>query len=199
MFANVAKQRGATIAFGLETADGGRKYNEEVVHAPQADLVYRKEHMVPGFESYLTPGTKLVTLDTDSGKWGLEICKDLDFPALSRRYGQMGVGLMVVPAWDFIVDDWLHDRMDVARGVESGFTVVRAAKQGLLTVSNSRGVVLAERSSKEGLFSKLAEAPVQHVETLYTKWGDWFAWLNVLSLSTILLATSRFVIRRKQL
>ncbi len=146
MFADVAKQHGATIAFGLETADGGREYNEEVIHAPQAELIYRKEHMVPGFESHLTPRKELVTLDADSGKWGFEICKDLDFPALSRRYGQQGVGLMVVPAWDFIVDGWLHDHMAVARGLENGFTVVRAAKQGLLTISDSRGVVLAERS-----------------------------------------------------
>ena len=180
-------REGVTIAFGLETASGGKKFNEEVVHSPQGDLLYRKHHMVPGFESHLTSGTERVTLDMPSGKWGFEICKDLDFPRLSRAYGEDGVGLLVVPAWDFVLDDWLHDRMAVARGVESGFTIVRAAKQGLLTVSDSWGRILAERPSKEGTFSTLiATAPVLHVNTLYARWGDWFAWLNVLGLATML-------------
>lgn len=179
--ATEAKEFDAAIAFGLETADQGRRWNEEIVHSPQGEFVYRKEHMVPGFESHLTVGTELVTLNAPSGKWGFEVCKDMDFPGLSRKYGQQGVGLMVVPAWDFVLDDWLHSRMAIARGVEGGFTVVRAAKQGLLTISDSRGAVLAQRSSRAAGFSRLlAMAPVMHVDTLYTQWGDWFAWLNVL-------------------
>jgi apolipoprotein N-acyltransferase len=77
--------------------------------------------------------------------------------------------------------------MAVARGVESGFTIVRAAKQGLLTISDSRGRILAERPSNARAFSALvATAPVLHVNTLYTRWGDWFAWLNVFGLLAIL-------------
>ena len=30
------------------------------------------------------------------------------------------------------------------------------------------------------------KAPVLHVNTLYARWGDWFAWLNVLGLATML-------------
>jgi apolipoprotein N-acyltransferase len=54
-----------------------------------------------------------------------------------------GWAYVLVPAWDFTLDGWLHDRMAVMRGVESGFTVVRAAKQALLTVSHDRGRILA--------------------------------------------------------
>lgn len=60
--------------------------------------------------------------------WGMQICKDMDFPRLSRRYGVKGVGLLLVPAWDFTLDGWLHGRMAVMRGVESGFTIVRGCQ-----------------------------------------------------------------------
>jgi hypothetical protein len=33
--------------------------------------------------------------------------------------------LMLVPAWDFNADGWLHARMAVLRGVEGGYAIVR--------------------------------------------------------------------------
>jgi apolipoprotein N-acyltransferase len=66
------------------------------------------------------------------------------------------------------------------RGVESGFSIARAAKEGLLTVSDDRGRVLAERTSASAPFATLvASAPVRHNPTLYAQFGDWFAWLNI--------------------
>ena len=65
------------------------------------------------------------------------------------------------------------------RGVESGFTVARAAKTGQLTVSDDRGRVLGEESSGAVPFSSaVVKAPVRHDDTLYVRWGDYFAWAN---------------------
>jgi apolipoprotein N-acyltransferase len=30
----------------------------------------------------------------------------MDFTPLSRQYGEAGTGLMLVPAWDFVLDRW---------------------------------------------------------------------------------------------
>ena len=81
------------------------------------------------------PGTTYDTWSTPHGTVGVAICKDLDFPPLGREYGNRGVGLLFVPAWDFNVDGWYHSRMAIMRGVESGFSIARVAKQGLHTVS----------------------------------------------------------------
>ena len=90
--------------------------------------------------------------------------------------------MLLVPAWDFVIDDWYHARMAILRGVESGFSVARAAKQGLLTVSDNRGrVLLDERGSTSGLVSVEALVPVAHASTLYARWGDWFPWLCVVA------------------
>ena len=111
---------------------------------------------------------------------------------MSRQYGAKGVSLLLVPAWDFTLDAWLHDRMAVMRGVESGFTIVRAAKQGLLTVSDDRGRILAQRDAATVRFaSLLATAPVHHDDTLYDRWGDWFAWLNVAGLIALVLSRGK--------
>ena len=104
----------------------------------------------------------------------------MDFPQLSRDNGAKRVALLLVPAWDFTIDGWLHGRMAVMRGVESGFTIARAAKQGLLTVSDDRGRIISEADDSTVKFSSLfTAAPLLHDETLYGRWGDWFAWTNL--------------------
>jgi apolipoprotein N-acyltransferase len=119
----------------------------------------------------------------------------MDFPALSRDYGRAGAALMVVPAWDFGADGYLHGRMAVMRGVESGFAIVRAAKRGTLTISDSRGRILAEATSDAAPFSTLvARAPSVHTETFYLRFGDWFAWFALAGLA---LAIGRLVLRRR--
>jgi apolipoprotein N-acyltransferase len=73
--------------------------------------------------------------------------------------------------------------MAVLRGVESGFAIARSAKQGLMTISDNRGRILAqEHSSDTGPAMLLGTVVVQPERTLYARWGDWFAWLNFAGL-----------------
>jgi apolipoprotein N-acyltransferase len=112
----------------------------------------------------------------------------MDFPQLSREYGKDGTALLIVPAWDFVLDGWLHGRMAILRGVESGFTIVRSPKQGVLTVSDDTGRVLARRTTgAEPFTSLIAAAPVHHSDTIYARFGDWFAWLNVAAALCLLV------------
>jgi apolipoprotein N-acyltransferase len=155
---------------------------------------YRKQHLIPGKEPY-DSGDSLSLMPRPGGPWGMEICKDLDFPALSRDYGRQGVGLMVVPAWDFETDGWLHDRMAVMRGVENGFSVARAGRRGVLSLSDANGRVTAEASTGTAQSVTVAgELTPQASPTLYTRWGDWFAWLccaMALAAMTTWLAARR--------
>lgn len=163
------------------------------LYSPDGKLeaTYEKHHMLPKFESYLLPGTARVVVDRPSGRWGIEICKDMDFPLLSRQYALDGAGLMLVPAWDFIADGWLHGRMAVMRGVESGFSIARVAKQGILSLSDDRGRILAERPSNAAPFSELiGSLPVRNEPTFYARTGDWFAWLD-LALAVVLFLPIR--------
>ena len=184
LFQSLADKTKSQIVVGLIHESPPVKYNQALVYAPGTPLQsYDKHHMLPPFESKLKPGTKLTFLREPSGTWGVAICKDMDFTPLSRQYGRAGSGLMLVPAWDFVLDRWQHGHIAVMRGVEDGFSIARAAKQGYLTVSDDRGRILAETQSDSAPFAALvADAPVVHDTTLYLLLGDWFAWLVLATL-----------------
>ena len=189
LLAREATDAGVPIVVGLDVGGDAQRENQERMYTPQGTVAatYTKHHLVPGFEDRDSPGTGITILEQPSGVWGMEICKDMDFPALSRQYGRLDVALLVVPAWDFGEDGWLHDRMAVLRGVESGFTVVRAAAEGRLTISDDRGRVLAEAVSEQAPFTTLvASAPLSHTPTLYAVWGDWFAFIAVAGLVALI-------------
>lgn len=189
LFQSLADRTRTSIVVGMVRVSAPEQYNEARIYVPQMPvLTYDKEHMLPAFESMFKPGTSLALVSRPSGIWGVEICKDMDFTPLSRRYGEAGAGLMLVPAWDFDLDRLAHGHMALMRGVESGFSVVRAARRGYLTVTDSRGRVLAETTSKAAPFATLlADVPIVHVNTLYLRLGDWFAWL-VLAVLAVTLA-----------
>jgi apolipoprotein N-acyltransferase len=173
------------------------RYNEARVYTPGEPVAsYDKEHMLPPFESNLTPGTTLTLLRSSAsqGTWGVAICKDMDFTQLSRRYGEAGAGLMLVPGWDFFSDAISHGHMAIMRGVESGFGVVRSAKGGSLYVSDNRGRIMAEiRSDALPFTALMASVPETHDRTLFLSLGDWFAWVAVaiLALCLVQLVRSR--------
>jgi apolipoprotein N-acyltransferase len=204
LFQSLADERHVRVVLGvLRVSPPGAghpqklRYNEARVYTPgQPVASYDKEHMLPPFESNLTPGTTLTLLRSSAGQgiWGVAICKDMDFTQLSRQYGAAGAGLMLVPGWDFFSDAISHGHMAIMRGVESGFGVVRSAKGGSLYVSDNRGRIMAEISSDAVPFTALmASVPETHDRTLFLSLGDWFAWVAVaiLVLCLVRLAEGR--------
>jgi apolipoprotein N-acyltransferase len=185
----LADKTNAVIVVGVVNVDPPVKYNQARVYRPHIPLLtYNKEHMLPPFESQLKPGTSLTVMSKVASRWGIEICKDMDFTPLSRKYGSLGVGLMLVPGWDFNLDRAWHGHMAIMRAVESGFGLVRAAKNGYLTVTDNRGRVLAERRSDSAPFATLlADVPEVHDATIYLLLGDWFAWLSLAILSVTVI------------
>jgi apolipoprotein N-acyltransferase len=186
-----AKENQLTIVAGFHHLPDR---NELRVYSPQGALeaTYEKHHMLPPYESKLIPGTTRTLLDRSSGKWGLAICKDMDFPKLSSQYGEDGAPLLLVPAWDFVADGWLHGRMAILRGIESGMTIARTAKQGTLTLSDDRGRVLAQQiTSPSGFVSLVATVPAEGETTFYDRTGDWFAWANLILFALLFFTPSR--------
>lgn len=193
-FASTAARHRMGVVVGFDRKSGDAEFNTAVEFPPDgAPSVYRKRHLVPGLEARYTPGTAVSVSGDAVSSWGVAVCKDMDFPPLGRQYGDAGVPLMLVPAWDFESDAWLHSRMAMMRGVESGFAIARSARQGMLTVSDDRGRVVAERASDSApVATLLARVPVGGGGTFYARFGDWFAWLccGLLVGVILLLAVS---------
>ncbi|QNI37198.1 nitrilase-related carbon-nitrogen hydrolase [Edaphobacter albus] len=192
LFQRAARAANVQILLGVLHITNHAGYNEGRLYSSTGEIetVYRKHHLVPTWESRSTPGTELSVLPQPVGRIGIEICRDMDYPELARRYGKQQVGLVLVPAWDqgVNVDAAWHGHLSLMRGVENGFTMVRDAKDGLLTVSDDRGRILDEKPTRSdgALVTMLATVPVHHDSTLYQKWGDWFAWVDLIALVALL-------------
>ena len=194
LFSSAATATRAAVVVGLVRRTSSGSFNSSRFYSADGKFGnYDKHHLIPRVEPEKT-GDKRIILDQPSGKWGLQICKDMDFPALSREYAADGADLMLVPAWDFNVDGRLHSRMAVLRGVENGFALARSARNGLLTISDNRGRIPAETATAPGRFVSISGIlNVAPEKTFYTRTGDWFAWLCVAAF--VVLLASRLLMR----
>ncbi len=179
-FAGVASRNRVLLVVGFDEylADGTHRNVAEVISRSGTYIDrYIKQRHLPG-QDYQTGKETLVL----PGGIGVSICKDMDFPSLGRRYSLAGTGLMLVPAWDFGRDARLHAQMAWLRGVEGGYSVVRCAEDGLLSVTDSKGVAAA-MSESMGKSDALLAASVKHGpgNTIYARTGDIFAVVCVLS------------------
>ena len=162
---------------------GEKERNSAIVLNNKGNVVteYNKVHLVNGLERQFTPGNAIGLFKLDNLQSGVAICKDLDFQEYIRHYGKGKPGILFIPAWDFIVDDWLHSRMAILRGVENGFSEVRAARTGRLTISDLYGRVTYEAStSNQQRASLIGYVSTQQTNTLYTVFGDWLGIVSLL-------------------
>ncbi len=182
--ADVAREKNLTIVAGVVLVKSWR--NTAFSFLPDGtQKSYDKRHLLPPGENKFTPGPGPGLLGDGRS---VAICKDLDFPRTLRSDAQSGIRLMAVPANDFVKDGWIHARMAVMRGVENGFAVVRSAFNGVQTVSDAQGRVLARASTVQpGMVKLSANVPLGPGPTLYTRVGDVFAWA-CMALALILAA-----------
>ena len=186
-FAQRVQQRGVTVASGIVFEGdprGERNMLSVLQPGARSPTTYNKHHLLIGLEDSV-PGDRYTMLE-GTPRIGLAICKDMDFHDIGWAYAARDAQLLLVPAWDFGIDGWLHSRMAIMRGVENGFAIARAARNGRLTLSDDRGRVVAEASSEGRDAELVGDLPLRQTHTLYARWGDWFAWLDLAALMILL-------------
>ncbi len=183
-----AARKNATIVVGVIVDEAKRITNRALIARPDGSYRwYVKQHLVPGVEAGITPGRAAIVLNGT----GVAICKDMHFPTLERDYAGKDARVMLVPANDFAVDDWLTARMTVLRGVEGGASIARAARHGISVVSDRYGRVIAERRSNAAMGILRARIPVDPGDaTIYAMVGDLFGWGCVLAWILLLVLRS---------
>lgn len=192
ILADAARRNRVTVVAGINRVAVDPPRNVAWVFGPDGRRLveYDKHHLLPGAETGYLVGVQPGLFSLPHAQAGVTICKDMDFQGWSREYGRRDVRLLAVPAWDFVVDGRLHFRMALARSIENGFAMARAAEQGLLTVTDGFGRTVASRTSGVDvlLVGDVAPGPGG---TVYTRTGDWCGWLVVgLAASLGLLSAS---------
>jgi apolipoprotein N-acyltransferase len=145
------------------------------------------------FIADLEPGSRSVVFSGPPAPFGTVICYEGIFPALVRRFVRDGARFMV----NMTNDGWFgqtdgplqHLGMYPFRAVEHRVAVVRAANTGISaliapTGAITRSLPLFVRGTLE------RRVPLREGETLYTRFGDWLAYL-ALAVSAVPLAGPR--------
>ncbi|MEN6519634.1 MAG: apolipoprotein N-acyltransferase [Armatimonadota bacterium] len=205
----LARNSGAHILAGGqcvkldEHADHGyREYNGAYLIDPKGKIIgdYYKAHLVPFGEfvpgrNWLplinnyrirdvdySPGTGYYILRSKNGNIGVMICFESIFPQIGRTFTKNGADVLFV----ITNDSWFgntaaaaqHHDFSVFRAVENRRYVARNAATGITSLISPTGEViksagLGEKSVVRGKLSMIGG------KTIYTKYGDWFAWLSM--------------------
>lgn len=182
-----AKQNQVFIIMGYTNFTTDIARNSDLVIDENGNVVvnYNKVHLIKGLEDQFKIGDKIGLFSFGETVAGTAICKDLDFPDYINKYRD--VTLMAVPAWDFVVDGWLHSRMAVLRGVENGFYEIRTARQGRLTINDVYGRVTYEADCSDGKgITLLGSISLLRLNTFYSRFGNWFGLLNLAGAAFLL-------------
>jgi apolipoprotein N-acyltransferase len=188
--ASEARTGNIDIISGYSNFRNNRAHNSAMVINGEGRTIadYDKVHLVRGLETQFVPGNKIGLFRIGQVSCGVAVCKDLDYPEYIREYGKSDISILFVPAWDFVKDDWLHSRMAVLRGVENGFSEVRGARLGKLTISDCFGRVTSEAASSDRKESVLSgEVSLLRQPTIYSKFGDWFGIAGLIAAVSLIL------------
>ncbi|WP_298268210.1 apolipoprotein N-acyltransferase [Geobacter sp.] len=146
-------------------------------YVPMANLLPFVNKLVAGIGDF-SPGARIASLSTGKGRIGILVCFEGIFPELSRAYVRAGSRLLV----NITNDAWFgrssapyqHLSMTVFRAVENRVPLVRAANTGITSIIDSKGHI----RGMTPLFTEAVlngEVKLGGEETLYTRFGDFFA------------------------
>ncbi len=121
-------------------------------------------------------GRKYVLFEHEGVRFGVLICFESIFPELSRNFVKNGADVLV----NITNDGWFrktpgpyqHAEMMVARAVENGVSVIRAANNGVSFFVSPKGIV----ENPTGLFVKEEAKGVVYkkIKTFYTPFGHFY-------------------------
>ena len=210
-----ARRNDVSVIFNSAEPDAdGKFFNSAVMVGPQGGEIaqYDKIYLLPFGESVPAPlraivpafvgsfsyGSEYDLLPLGDAKAGVMICFESHFGELSREYVRNGADVLI----EMTNDGYLgptpvlrqHLANAVFRAVETNRPVLRVTNVGITTYINERGQVLdpAQAYSEDTRVWSVSKSDGS--QTLYVRWGDWFAWVCLAVTAGLLIAGFR---RRK--
>ncbi|MBI9109067.1 MAG: apolipoprotein N-acyltransferase [Spirochaetales bacterium] len=186
------------------------EYNAVLLYDGELKDTYRKTHLVPFTESFpyqkqmprfyqalkdrdyhwWEKGTEYTVFDAAGVKFGTPICYEDVFGYLSREFINNGAQIIVNMTNDSwsgsIPAEMQHMAMAVFRAVENKRTLVRGTNSGITCTIEPDGEItsIIEPFTEDYMISNV---PIyDETTTLYTRWGDWFAVLNLIVTLSVL-------------
>ncbi len=116
---------------------------------------------------------------------GVNICYEAILPNFMRGYATGGARLLVNLTKDSWFGDtfepWQHLQLSALRSIEHRLPMVRATNTGLSGLILPTGEIKLLSDPFEEAWATLAvPVPLEPIFTLYTAFGEWFAWATIL-------------------
>lgn len=188
-----ARENQAYVFFPCSLVHRTSERNALFVFGPDGKLLaaYNKMHLVSPFEDSCVSGDELAIIAIPQGLAGLAICRDMDFVQPTKEYSERGVGVMFVPARDLgaHADGIWHAQVAILQSISGGFSLVRSAGSGYLSVTDSKGRIISWREvlPDQEVYS-IVRVPIGSGCTFYSRTGDWFPLINFLGACAFVLA-----------
>jgi apolipoprotein N-acyltransferase len=170
--------------------------NKLVLIEPNGEVAweYNKAHPVPGPEAerQVRGDGKLRALVTPYGRVSAIICFDGDSPQLLAQAGALRADVMLDPSNDWrAIDPW-HTQMVSFRAIEQGFNLIRQTSMGLSAAYDYQGRRLAAMDHYLTTdYAMVSQVPTRGVRTIYSRLGDWFAWVCTVALAALTILSLR--------
>ncbi len=152
-------------------------------------------------DASLYQGSLIEFINTPYGKIASPICFEMEFHRLIRQAGQNGVDILIVPGDEPARGAAnMHTEISMFRAIENGCSMLRTTLEGLTMGADYQGRILSQLDFYKTLKNRtiITELPVKGVKTLYSRAGDWFAWLCVILL-VLFIASASFNINLKEI
>jgi apolipoprotein N-acyltransferase len=185
--------------FGTTIRDAkGSPYNSAVMVNPdggvngrydKANLVPFGEFVPPAFAwvnkitdepGDFVPGSRLTLFPMDSVRAGVFICYESAFPDYVRQFAGNGAAFFVNISNDgyFGHSKAREQHLSIVkmRAAENRRWIIRATNNGITAVVDPAGKV-RERVEEWAETAQVVGYGVERESTVYSQWGDWFAWV----------------------
>lgn len=196
---NVARSANAFFLFGAVafTPDGAPLNSaylldpagEQAGRYDKVELVPFGEYVPPAFgwvnrisgeSGDFVPGQEVFDLPAGNSQLGVFICYESAFPNLVREFVHDGAGVLINLSNDGYFGDSAAREQHLAlvrmRAIENQRWVLRATNNGITVMIDPSGRV-TERMAEYQETADTMYFNYRAGQTLYTRFGDWFAWL----------------------
>ena len=151
--------------------------------------------IVPTMVGRFSPGEEYDLLPFGDAKAGVMICFESHFPSLAREFVRSGADVLVEMTNDGYLGNTAVLRQHLAsatfRAVETNRPVIRVTNVGITAYIDQLGRVLDEADVYTEATRTWSITKSDGDETIYVRFGDWFAWFCVLISLTLIVLSFR--------
>jgi apolipoprotein N-acyltransferase len=211
--ARLARDTHSHFLFGtVGQTPQGAPLNSAVLLRPDGDLEDRYDKInlvpfgeyVPRFFSFVNritkeagdfaPGTRIVVFPVDGHGLGAFICYESAFPAEVREFAKRGANLLVNISNDgyFGKSAAREQHLTIVRmrAAENRRWLLRATNDGITAAIDPAGRIAERWPVYQEIVARMGFAYLSGT-TLYTEYGDWFAWGCLLASAVPLFCSQR--------